>query len=60
MSLGNSTQKRSFWDRIHIDPLFVLIIFALLTYSGFVIWSASGQDPGMMERKLGQIGGAWC
>ncbi|WP_029687344.1 peptidoglycan glycosyltransferase MrdB [Tatumella saanichensis] len=57
MSLGNSTQKRSFWDRIHIDPLFVLIIFALLTYSGFVIWSASGQDPGMMERKLGQIGG---
>lgn len=57
MSLGNSTQKRSFWDRIHIDPLFVLIIFSLLTYSGFVIWSASGQDPGMMERKLGQIGG---
>ncbi|PPS59164.1 hypothetical protein CRX72_11265 [Pantoea sp. BRM17] len=40
---------------IHIDPLFMLIILALLTYSAIVIWSASGQDPGMMERKLGQI-----
>lgn len=55
MPTSHHPSQRSFWDKIHIDPIFVLIIFALLTYSGFIIWSASGQDPGMMERKLGQI-----
>ncbi len=33
----------------------MLILLALLTYSSLVIWSASGQDIGMMERKIGQI-----
>ncbi len=56
MPNSNSTKKQSLWTRIHIDPIFVLIILALLTYSAFIIWSASGQDVGMMERKLGQIG----
>lgn len=55
MSMNDSPQKRSIWMRMHIDPLFMLIILALLTFSAIVIWSASGQDPGMMERKLGQI-----
>lgn len=54
--MNDSTQKRSLWMRIHIDPTFLIIITALLAYSAFVIWSASGQDPGMMERKIGQIG----
>ncbi|STI19125.1 rod shape-determining protein RodA [Escherichia coli] len=27
----------------------------MLVYSALVIWSASGQDIGMMERKIGQI-----
>lgn len=56
MSMNDHPQKQSIWTRIHIDPLFMIIILTLLTYSGFVIWSASGQDPGMMERKIGQIG----
>jgi len=55
MSMNDSPQKRTIWMRMHIDPLFMLIILALLTFSAIVIWSASGQDPGMMERKLGQI-----
>ncbi|MCW0305584.1 Peptidoglycan glycosyltransferase MrdB [Pantoea ananatis] len=55
MSMNDSPQKRSIWMRMHIDPLFMLIILALLSFSAIVIWSASGQDPGMMERKLGQI-----
>lgn len=33
----------------------LLIILLLLAYSAFIMWSASGQDPEMMERKLGQI-----
>ncbi|WP_075181104.1 peptidoglycan glycosyltransferase MrdB [Pantoea sp. 1.19] len=53
--MNDSPQKRSIWTRIHIDPIFLLCILALLTYSAIVMWSASGQDPGMMERKIGQI-----
>jgi len=53
--MNDSHQKTTIWTRIHIDPLFCLIITALLVYSALVMWSASGQDPGMMERKLGQI-----
>jgi len=53
--MNDSHQKRTIWTRIHIDPTFCLIIAALLIYSALVMWSASGQDPGMMERKLGQI-----
>lgn len=33
----------------------LLILLALLVYSSLVIWSASGRDIGMMERKVGQI-----
>lgn len=40
---------------MHIDLTMLLIVLALLTYSAFVMWSASGQDMGMMERKIGQI-----
>lgn len=55
MSMNDAPTRRSLWNKIHIDPLFLLIILCLLVYSATVIWSASGQDPGMMERKIGQI-----
>ncbi len=45
MSMNDSPQKRTIWMRMHIDPLFMLIILALLTYSAIVIWSASGGIP---------------
>lgn len=53
--MNDRHQKRTIWTRIHVDPTFFILIFALLVYSALVIWSASGQDPGMMERKIGQI-----
>ncbi|MGP2760128.1 peptidoglycan glycosyltransferase MrdB [Serratia marcescens] len=53
--MTESQQKGSIWTKIHIDPTFLLLILALLVYSAFVMWSASGQDIGMMERKIGQI-----
>ncbi|KAB8313394.1 rod shape-determining protein RodA [Erwinia endophytica] len=53
--MNDSHQKRTIWTKIHVDPTFFILIAALLVYSALVIWSASGQDPGMMERKLGQI-----
>ena len=55
--MTDNPNKRSFWEKIHVDPLFMLTILLLLLYSALVVWSASGQDPGMMERKIGQIMG---
>ncbi len=53
--MNDSTQKKSLWMRFHLDPFFLLVITLLLIYSAIVIWSASGQDIGMLERKLAQI-----
>lgn len=53
--MTDNPNKKSFWDKIHLDPAMLLILLALLTYSALVIWSASGQDMGMTERKIGQI-----
>lgn len=53
--MNDRHQKRTIWTRIHVDPLFFLLIVALLVFSSLVMWSASGQDPGMMERKLVQV-----
>ncbi|MDF7666836.1 peptidoglycan glycosyltransferase MrdB [Orbaceae bacterium ESL0727] len=50
-----TSDKKSFWQKIHIDPLFMLFITLLLGYSLYILWSASGQDIGMMERRVGQI-----
>ncbi|VEA62601.1 rod shape-determining protein RodA [Salmonella enterica subsp. salamae] len=51
--MTDNPNKKTFWDKIHIDPTMLLILLALLVYSALVIWSASGQDIGMMERKIG-------
>lgn len=53
--MTENQQKRSIWTKIHIDLPFLLCILPLLGYSLFVMWSASGQDIGMMERKAAQI-----
>ncbi|MEY4921338.1 MAG: rod shape-determining protein RodA [Pseudomonadota bacterium] len=53
--MTDNQQKGSLWYKMHIDLPFLICILALLTYSAFVMWSASGQDIGMMERKVGQI-----
>ncbi|TDB59737.1 peptidoglycan glycosyltransferase MrdB [Photorhabdus khanii] len=54
--MTENQKKVPLWTRLHIDPPLLLCIMALLVYSAFVMWSASGQDMGMMERRIGQIG----
>lgn len=49
------SKKVSIWTKIHLDPIFLLFILLLLAYSVYIIWSASGQDLPMTERKIGQI-----
>ncbi|AJI94093.1 peptidoglycan glycosyltransferase MrdB [Yersinia ruckeri] len=58
--MTESQQKGSLWSKMHIDLPFLICILSLLAYSAFVMWSASGQDMGMMERKLGQIAIGLC
>ena len=53
--MPENQQKRSIWAKMHIDLPFLLCILSILAYSAFVMWSASGQDVDMMERKIGQI-----
>ncbi|TCL04026.1 MULTISPECIES: peptidoglycan glycosyltransferase MrdB [Sodalis] len=53
--MTDNQQNGTFWAKLHIDLPFLLLIMLLLGYSAIVIWSASGQDVGMMERKIGQI-----
>ena len=48
--MTDNPNKKTFWDKVHLDPTMLLILLALLVYSALVIWSASGQDIGMMER----------
>lgn len=55
ISMSESQQPRSLWAKLHLDLPFLLCILALLVYSAFIMWSASGQNVGMMERKLMQI-----
>lgn len=51
----HSQIRRSLWQKTHLDWPLLLSILGLLLYSLYVMWSASGQDIGMMERKVGQV-----
>jgi rod shape determining protein RodA len=53
--MTDNQQNGTIWAKLHIDLPFLILILLLLAYSAVVIWSASGQDVGMMERKIGQI-----
>ncbi|WP_140918081.1 peptidoglycan glycosyltransferase MrdB [Limnobaculum xujianqingii] len=50
----SDNKKPTIWTKIHIDPIMTFLLLVLLAYSFFVLWSASGQDPEMMERKISQ------
>ncbi|MBR9729438.1 rod shape-determining protein RodA [Shewanella intestini] len=49
-------QKKTLWQRIHIDPLLLIGLLTLMVFGLFVIYSASGEDLAMMERQLTRIG----
>ncbi|CUX97310.1 peptidoglycan glycosyltransferase MrdB [Candidatus Hoaglandella endobia] len=53
--MTNNQPQISLWKKLHIDVMLMLFIILLLVYSAFVVWSASGQDIGIMERKIAQI-----
>lgn len=53
--MTDKSHKLPIWMRLHIDIPMLLIILALTIYSVMIMWSASGQDIDMMQRKLIQI-----
>jgi len=44
------------WYRLHIDPLLLLGLLALLLLGLVVLYSASGQDDGMVLRQILRLG----
>ncbi|CAA2928972.1 peptidoglycan glycosyltransferase MrdB [Arsenophonus endosymbiont of Bemisia tabaci] len=53
--MTDKSHKLPIWTRLHIDIPMLLIILALTIYSVMIMWSASGQDIDMMQRKLIQF-----
>ncbi|PLK59364.1 rod shape-determining protein RodA [Candidatus Palibaumannia cicadellinicola] len=53
--MTHNSQPSRLWNKLHVDIMLLSFIMLLLLYSAFVIWSASGQDIGMMEGKIVQI-----
>ena len=55
-STGQDQQKtRTFWQRVHIDVPLLLGILSLLTLGLFLVYSAGGQETGIVFRKLRSI-----
>ena len=53
------SNKVSIWRRLHIDLPLLLALMALMAISLTVVYSASGQDMGMMMRHITRMGGAF-
>lgn len=51
----DNLNKLPLWIRLHIDIPILLIVLSLTIYSIMIIWSATGQDIDMMQRKVIQI-----
>ncbi|BAC24319.1 mrdB [Wigglesworthia glossinidia endosymbiont of Glossina brevipalpis] len=47
--------KKFFHRKIQIDFMFITVILLLLIYSIFIIWSASGKNLEIIQRKIIQI-----
>lgn len=48
--------RKNIWQRMHIDLPLLLGLLAIMGFGLFVIWSASGEDPAMLERQLVRMG----
>ncbi|WP_045855708.1 rod shape-determining protein RodA [Teredinibacter purpureus] len=62
--LPDSTQHfarvQSVWYRLHIDPLLLLGLLVLTAFGLTILYSASGQQEGMVRRQLAFFVVAYC
>lgn len=47
--------KKSIFNRFHIDFVLFLLIILISLYGVFIMWSASGQNCHIMQHKILQI-----
>ena len=47
--------NKNIWQKLHIDLPLLIGLLLLMVFGLFVIYSASGEDPAMMERQLFRI-----
>ncbi|SKA47230.1 peptidoglycan glycosyltransferase MrdB [Enterovibrio nigricans] len=50
--LASSGQKKTLFERLHLDAPLLFGILALMGFGLLVMWSASGQNVAMMERQV--------
>ncbi|PCI63589.1 MAG: rod shape-determining protein RodA [Gammaproteobacteria bacterium] len=56
-STGQDQHKTSsFWQRVHIDIPLLIGLLCLMTLGLFVVYSASGQEFGIVVRQMNRIG----
>ncbi|HLF67682.1 MAG TPA: rod shape-determining protein RodA [Gammaproteobacteria bacterium] len=46
----------SFWNRIHLDPLLLTLLIALISLGLVVLASSDAQDPGLLHRQIIRVG----
>lgn len=54
--MATSGKKPSFWKRIHMDTPLLTALVALMATGLFVIYSAGGQDIGLIQRQTIRLG----
>ena len=45
-------RAEGFWQKIHIDPMLLLCLISLTVFGLFILYSASGQSVGMLQRQV--------
>jgi len=54
--MSSQQHRQNIWLRLHLDLPLLLGLLALMAFGLVVIYSASGEDMGMMERQLLRMG----
>lgn len=47
--------RRTLWEKLHIDPTLLMLIFLLIAIGCFILYSAASQNVGMFERQLARF-----
>ncbi|WP_028881764.1 rod shape-determining protein RodA [Teredinibacter turnerae] len=53
-------RQQGLWQRLHVDPILLLILLALTCFGLVVLYSASGQSESMVKRQFVFFSIAYC
>jgi rod shape determining protein RodA len=52
----NHSLQNRFWQHLHIDPVLLSLLLALIAMGLVILASSDAQDPGLLQRQLARIG----